>query len=346
MKKVSKKKIITIKTKEELKISSFKKGEVHRVQIQLSDNSLGVPWRVPVIIVRGEKDGPTFGITAALHGDELNGISTIFKLIDSIKVKSLKGTLVLVPISNTPGYLMNQRAFSDKVDLNRIMPGKEEGTASNIYAHYFIKKIISKFDYLLDLHTASQGRVNSLYIRADLENTETRTLAYLQNPQIIVQKFDAEGTLRSWANHHGIPAITIEIGNPSAFQAELVDETLDGILNTLRHYKMIPGKVRDMIENSVICDHSYWIYSKKGGIIDVYPKLTDHVKKGDLIARVFDVFGQIKEEIYADRAGVVIGKNTKPNADSGTRVVHLGVNLMEVIPETNPAHEDFLDYDA
>jgi len=264
--------------------------------------------------------------------------------MNSVKLKSLKGTLVLVPISNTPGYLMNQRAFSDGVDLNRVMPGKEEGTASNIYSHYFIKKIVSKFDYLLDLHTASTGRVNSLYIRADLENPETRTLAYLQNPQIIVQKFDAEGTLRSWANNHGIPAITIEIGNPNAFQHSLIDETLEGILNTLRHLKMIPGKVKDMIENTVICDHSYWIYSKKGGIIDVYPHLADHVKKGDLIATVFDVFGQVKEEILADRAGVVIGKNTKPNCDSGTRVVHLGVNHMGAMPETVPGHEDYNEY--
>ena len=134
-------KVISVKAKEELRISSLKKGEVHRVQIHLSDNALGVPWRVPLIIIRGVEKGPTVGLTAALHGDELNGISTIYKLIEEINPKKLKGTIVMVPISNVPGYLMNQRLFSDNVDLNRIMPGNPEGNTSQLYAHYFITKI-------------------------------------------------------------------------------------------------------------------------------------------------------------------------------------------------------------
>ena len=334
-------KVISVKAKEELRISSLKKGEVHRVQIHLSDNALGVPWRVPLIIIRGVEKGPTVGLTAALHGDELNGISTIYKLIEEINPKKLKGTIVMVPISNVPGYLMNQRLFSDNVDLNRIMPGNPEGNTSQLYAHYFITKIVSKFNYLLDLHTASHGRVNSLYIRADIENEETRTLAYLQNPQIIVKKFDVEGTLRSWANDNGIPAITIEIGNPNAFQHKLVDETLEGILNTLRFLEMIDGEIKDMVTDAYVCDHSYWIYSNRGGIVDVLPRLADEVKAGDVIAKVYDVFGQVKEEIKANRSGVVIGKNVRPNCDAGTRIVHLGVNIFEPDTENIPGHDDF-----
>lgn len=333
--------ILTVKIKEELKISSLRRGKVHRLHIQISDNSLGVPWKVPLVIIRGAEKGPTLGLTAALHGNELNGISTIFKLIDEIDPQKLRGTLVLVPVSNIPGYLMNQRYFSDNVDLNRIMPGKSSGSTSHIYAHFFIKKIVSQFDYLLDLHTASHGRVNSLYIRADIETEETRTLAFLQNPQIIVKKYDEEGTLRAWANENGIPAITIEIGNPNAFQHSLIDETLEGILNTLRYFQMIDGEVKDMLGDAILCDNSYWIYSTKGGIIDVFPQLTDKVVKGQTIAKVYDVFGQVREEVKADRSGVVIGKNIRPNCDAGTRVLHLGVNLMEPDPEMIPGNEEF-----
>lgn len=335
------KKILVIKAKEELKISSLKKGEVHRLHIHLSDNSLGVPWRVPVIIVRGEGNGPTLGLTAAVHGDELNGISTIFKLIEEVNPKKLNGNLVLVPIVNVPGYLMNQRRFSDNIDLNRVMPGAPTGKASDIYVHHFIQKIVRKFDYLLDLHTASHGRVNSLYLRADLENEETRTLAYLQNPQIIVQKYDDDKTLRGWANDNGIPCITIEIGNPNAFQHALIDETLDGIVNTMKYLKMLKGRVKNMVNDAYVCDHSYWIYSSKGGIVDVFPKLADEVKAGQIIAKVYDVFGQVKEEIEADRNGVVIGKNISPNGEAGTRLLHLGVNVMDPMPETIPGHKDF-----
>lgn len=338
-------KVITIKSKEELRISSLKRGEVHRVHIHLSDNALGVPWRVPLIIIRGVNKGPTLGITAAVHGDELNGISTIFKLIEQVDPEKLSGTLVLVPISNVPGYLMNQRTFSDGVDLNRMMPGKPDGNSSDLYAYYFTSKIISKFNYLLDLHTASHGRVNSLYIRADIENEQTRTLAYLQNPQIIVKKFDVEGTLRSWANSNGIPAITIEIGNPNSFQHSLIDETLEGITNTMKYLEMIDGEVEDLVTDAYICDHSYWIYSSKGGIVDVYPELADEVKCGDIIAKVYDVFGHVKESIKANKSGVVIGKNIRPNCESGTRILHLGVNLIQADPEDIPGHEDFEEVD-
>lgn len=336
--------VINIKSKDDLDIHELEEKEVHRILVHLTDNSLGVPWRVPLVVVKGKDEGPVLGITAALHGNELNGISTIFKLIKEVDPTKLRGTLVLVPISNVPGYLAKQRYFSDAVDLNRIMPGKPEGVTSNLYAHQFTHKIVKKFDYLLDLHTASYGRVNSLYIRADLENEETRTLAYLQNPQIIVQKYDEEGTLRGWANDNDIPSITIEIGNPSAFQHTLIDETLEGILNTMKHYKMIDGEVEDMVTDAIICDNSYWIYSKKGGIVDVIPALADKVASGQVIAKVYDVFGQVKEEIKADRNGVVIGKNINPNCDAGTRVLHLGVNLIEPLPATIPGHDDFNEH--
>ncbi|MFZ9002205.1 MAG: succinylglutamate desuccinylase/aspartoacylase family protein [Bacteriovoracaceae bacterium] len=336
--------ILTIKTKDDLKINALKKGTIHRLQIHLSDNSLGVPWRVPLVIIRGIENGPIFGLTAAIHGNELNGISTIFKLIEEVDPSKLKGTLVLSPISNVPGYLMNQRYFSDNIDLNRIMPGKPQGKTSDIYAHHFVTKIVSKFDYLLDLHTASHGRVNSLYLRADIENEETRKLAYLQNPQIIVKKYDEGGTLRSWANDNGIPTLTIEIGNPNTFQHPLIDETLEGIMNTLRYLGMLKGKVKNLVTNAIVCDQSYWIFSKKGGIVDVLPNLADEVKEGQVIAKVYDVFGNVKEQIQADRSGIVIGKNVRPNCDAGTRVLHLGVNIIEPNPQMIPGHEEYEEF--
>lgn len=317
--------VIILKTKEELKLSGLARGEIHRLYIQISDNSLGVPWRVPITIIRGAQKGPVLGITAALHGNELNGLFTIFKLIKEVKPQNLSGTLILVPISNLPGYLANQRNFSDNVDLNRIMPGSPEGVSSSIYAHQFVDKIVKNFDYLLDLHTASQGRVNSLYLRADLDNESCKTLAYLQHPQIIVNKYDEEGTLRAWANEHNIPAITIEIGNSNSLQHTLIDETLVGILNTLRHLKMIKGKVVDMTSDATICERSYWIYSRKGGIVDVLPNLADFVQKNQVIAKIYNVFGEVKEEMKADSDGIVIGKNTSPNCDAGTKILHLGM---------------------
>lgn len=321
------KKVIQVKSRDELKLSSLAKGQVHHVHIHIPGSPFGNPWKVPVIVARGLKDGPVLGVTAAIHGNELNGMSTIFKLFRNIKPEKLAGTLIAVPICNVPGYLLKQRYYSDGEDLNRKMPGNEFGKKpSEVYNYYLTSKIIKQFDYLLDLHTASSGKINSLYIRADLEDPKCRMLANLQNPQIIVQKYDEEGTLRSWANSQNIPTITIEIGNPNIFQQDLIDDTLEGITNTMRSLKMIPGKVKNHTEDSVICSSSFWIFSRVGGVIDVLPALTKKLKKGDLVARVYNVFGEIVEEILSPKDGVVIGKNTSPSCEAGSRILHLGIS--------------------
>lgn len=317
-------KVQTLKTKDELKISSLKKNEVHHFHIHTSSNPLGLPWRVPVIVARGAKEGPVLGITAALHGNELNGLSTIFKLFRKIDLSKLAGSIVAVPVVNVPGYLNKIRYFTDGTDLNRVMPGNPKGKPADVYAHFITDKIIRHFDYLLDLHTASFGKINSLYIRADLDNPETKKMAFMQNPHIIVQKYDEQGTLRAWANSQNIPCITIEIGNPNTFQHNLIDDTLDGIMNTLRGLKMIPGRVKNYMDNTVICESSFWVYTDIGGIVDVLPILGQMVKKDELIATVYNVFGEVKKQVYAKEAGVVIGKNVSPCCESGDRLVHLG----------------------
>ncbi len=332
-------KVLQVKSSEDFNLEELKRGQIHRLNIHIQKNALGIPWKIPLLVARGHVSGPTVGICAAIHGNELNGIPTIFKLFDLINPKELKGTLVAAPVVNIPGFLAGQREFSDKKDLNRVMPGKEKGTSSDMYAFHFAHKIIKKFDYLLDLHTAGAGKINSLYVRADLSNEMCKKMALLQNPQIILNKYDEKGTLRAWANGQQIPTITIEIGNPSRFQHDLIDSTLEGILNLMKHLKMMKGKVphESDLAQIVTCRKSYWVSTYTGGIIDVLPQLTERVQKNQIIARVYDVFGRIQDEIIAPENGIVIGKNTNPVCESGTRILHLGIysRAKEKIPSTS-----------
>lgn len=319
-------KTLQIKTREELSLSSLKRGQIHHIQLHIPGSSMGTPWRVPLIVARGIHKGPVLGITAAVHGNELNGLSTIFQLFKKMDPSQLAGTLIAVPISNVPGYIAGQRYFPDGQDLNRRMPGKLNAKMpSDVYNYFFTSKIIKHFNYLLDLHTASVGKINSLYIRADLEDPVCSQLAYWQNPHIIVQKYDENGTLRAWANSQKIPSVTVEIGNPNTFQQDLIDDCLDGIINTLAGLKMINKEVRDYTGNSHICSSSHWIYSPDGGILDVPAKLAENVKKDQIIANIYDVFGSLKSVVKADTDGVVIGKTISPNCIAGSRIVHLGV---------------------
>lgn len=318
-------KIIKIKTKEKISLKSLKPG-LHKFNIAIPGNPMGTPWQIPCIILKGNKSGPTLGVTAALHGDELNGINTIFKLFEKLdSEQDFSGILMAVPIVNVPGFMLEQREYSDGKDLNRRMPGKLDAQfPSDVYNHYLTSKIVKLFDYHLDLHTASVGRVNSLYIRVDLNDEKCKELAYLQNPHLIVSKYDEEGTLRAWANSIGIPSITIEIGNPNTFQPKLIDETLEGIFNTMKFLKMIPGDVKNYMSDTIICDSSAWENSSKGGLLEIKTQLTEVVEKGDIVAVIYNVFGDIIEEITAGHKGIVIGMRTKPNCNAGDRIVHLG----------------------
>ena len=164
---------------------------------------------------QGAFEGPILGITSALHGNELNGIPLIFRLIRELDIGVLQGTVVAVPVVNGPGFLRHSRYFHDGQDLNRLFPGNPKGNCGQQYVYQFLEKIVKKFDYNVDLHTASFGRINSLYVRADMNNRVTNNMAMLQEAQIIVHNTAPDGSMRSAAMKLGIPSITVEIGDPS-----------------------------------------------------------------------------------------------------------------------------------
>ena len=286
---------------------------------------MGVPMHLPIIIARGNTEGEVVGLTAAVHGNELNGIPVIQRLFKEIEVDKLKGTIVGVPIINVPSYLRKKRRFIDGTDLNHIMPGKANGTVSQVYAWRVVNKIIKHFDYLLDLHTASNGRVNSYYIRADMSDEIVRKMALLQNAQIIVHNPPSDGTLRGTADELEIPAITLEVGNPNLFQKGMIRDGLTGIHNLLGYLKVTDSEVEEHSAETVICKKSYWIYTDTGGLLTVHPEVTQMVKRGEVIATMRDVFGDVLREYTAPENGIVIGKSVSPVNQAGGRILHLGI---------------------
>jgi len=298
---------------------------VHRFRVETVPNATGEIMTVPVLVKKGKKSGPIVGFTAAVHGNELNGLHVIHRLFDEISDETLNGTVVAVPVCNLPGFLNNQREFSDGQDLNRCFPGKHKGTPSDVYAYSLMENVISQFDYLIDLHTASAGRINSLYVRADLKNPETKKMASFQHAQIYVHNAGGDGTLRAAACERGIPAITLEIGDPSRIQRSLVARTLDGVLEYLSALSMLNFNSTEPSEEPVICDRSYWIFTDVGGVLQVLPDLTQRIKQGDCIAIQKNLFGDLIKRYFAPEDGIVIGKNVNPAASAGARLLHLGI---------------------
>lgn len=310
---------------EELVIEEVPRGQITKYWLHLVTDGMGLPVYVPVIVARGEKEGNVLGLTAAVHGNELNGISVIQRLFRELDINSLHGTIVGIPVVNIPALLRNQRSFMDGVDLNHIMPGKANGNVSEVYAHRIVNRLVRHFDYLVDLHTASFGRVNSYYVRANMDDPETRQMAILQNAQIIVHNPPLDGTLRGAAAAMGIHAITLEVGNSNTFQKRLIRSGIEGIHNLLIELDMFADTIEPPDELPIICQRSYWIYTDTGGILSVLPNVVDFVEKGQHIATMRNIFGETVQEYFAPEAGVVIGKSVDPINQTGGRILHLGV---------------------
>ena len=314
-----------VKTIESLEPELLPKGQVSRFYVKILADGLGEAIRLPLIAARGHKDGPCFGVTAAVHGNELNGIPVIHRLMERVDVARLRGTLVALPVFNAPGFLNHRRAFGDGTDLNHIMPGKANGNEAEVYAHRVLQRVVKRFDRMIDLHTASFGRVNSLYVRADMTQPVTAKMAFLQRPQIIVHNPPCDFTLRGAAMELGIPAITVEIGDPQVFQPNLIRGSLVGLRSVLADMGMIAKRPVREGPRPIICERSYWIYTDHGGLLEVFPSVAERVQAGQPIAQLKDLFGQVTREYLAPQDGVVIGKSVNPVARTGARILHLGV---------------------
>lgn len=216
---------------------------------------------------------------------------------------------------------------------------KKNGSTPQVYCYNLLNRVVKKVEYLLDLHTASKGRVNSLYVRANMTDPDTRAMAQLQNPQIIVHNTSPDGSLRGAAMELGIPAITVEIGDPSRFQKRFIRSALMGVTNIMSHLKMVVEDTTTPPEDDpVICAKSYWIFASQGGILNVLPDVNTWVKGGEAIATLHNIFGKLEATYYAPEDGIVVGKNVDPVCQSGNRILHLGVVSSEFPTVSNDGH--------
>lgn len=311
----------------ELKLDDFPKGKVSSCWIHLINSGIGSPIRVPVVVARGTTPGKVLGLTAAVHGDELNGIAVLQELFGFLEPKSLVGDVVGVLAVNVPGVLAGTRKFNNGVDLNTISPGKPDGTESDVFINRVINRIVNRFDYLIDLHTASRGRVNSYYIRADMTNPMSATLARLQNADIILSNVPSDGTLRGNAAKDGIAAITAELRDPGVFQDDVTQGALVGIKNVLYHLGFLEGMVSCPVGSTPVCGRSRWLYTDQGGILKVDVKTREQVKKNQNIATVRTIFGEITASYKAPEDGLIIGHSINPINQTGSRIIHLGADV-------------------
>ncbi|MGB0896287.1 MAG: succinylglutamate desuccinylase/aspartoacylase family protein [Flavobacteriaceae bacterium] len=314
----------------ELNINTIKNYSISHFWLKINSDEFSRDGYIPLIIIKGKYSSPVIGVSAALHGNELNGISIIHKLVENINLENLKGTIVAIPGMNNYAISNYTRKFSDGEDLNRIFPGKESGNSSEQYVWNINQKILSNIDYLVDMHTASFGRINSLYVRADMNNKIIANMAnaidadIILNSTGIVPEYSTK-TFRTEAMKKNIPAVTVEYGNPQVFQPIFIRRGVEGLVNLFNHLNIYESKNKAITSKAILCEKSYWIYTDMGGILDMKVDLKQVVKKGEVLAILRNPFGEIIKEYLAPEKGIIIGRSTNPINTSGGRIVHLGI---------------------
>lgn len=315
-----------------LHLEDLPAGQITRYWLHIINNGLGEPIRIPILIAKGVEEGPVVGLNAALHGDELNGINVVQELFRELRVAELKGTVIGILAANVPGVLTGQRRFNDQFDLNRQAPGSENGTPSRVFIHRLIERVISKFHYLIDLHTTGRGKENCWHIRADMTDPATARLAQLQNPEVIIHSEAGGETLRGYCSSIGIKSLTLELKDPMVFQREVVQDAVVGIRNVLIDLGMIEGGLLCSIYPTVFCRNSKWFRSQEGGILITHHAIMDKIEEGEVMAEVRNIFGETQKEFTTPIGGIVLAKNTNPICQTGMGIMNIGYDIEELPP--------------
>ena len=301
------------------------RGEKKRLAWSAGQSFAGRSIDTPVVVIRGIYPGPKLCLTAAVHGDELNGVEIVLRLVNSIKPKELRGTLIAVPIVNILGLTRNSRYLPDRRDLNRYFPGNVRGSAASRIAHAFFHQVITHCDYLVDFHTGSGKRTNLPQLRADLNDPNVYQFTQNFGATVVMHHSGNPGMLRKAAIDAGIPAVTFELGEPGTLQIKHVEygiaaiETLMAKLDMLKRFRL-------WSEPQPRYYNSTWIRTDYGGVLISKIKLGDSVAQNDLLGWISNPISNERTPIHANVGGRILGMALNQFVLPGFAAYHIGVD--------------------
>lgn len=274
--------------------------------------------------VVGRQAGPTLLISAAIHGDEINGVEIIRRLLRHPSLAQLRGTLLAIPVVNVHGFLHQTRYLPDGRDLNRSFPGSSKGSLAARVADKFVNLILSRCDYAVDLHTGTRHRTNLPQIRVDLSNEESRALGKAFGVPVLLHSRLRDGSLREEAAERGIPFLLYEGGESLRFDEFSIRVGVRGVMNVMRHLGMLRRPSRKRPEPAPYQSRrSTWVRASNSGVLRTLIKIGSKVSEGDLLAIVGDPMGDEETGIYCPEDGIVIGRLNLPLVSEGDAIFHI-----------------------
>jgi predicted deacylase len=317
-------------------------GTRSSIKLELPGLYTSDPLHMLVHVIHGRHDGPVVFVSAAVHGDEINGVEIIRRLLHAPQIKRIAGTLILVPIVNLFGFYNRSRYLPDRRDLNRSFPGSEGGSMAGRLARVFMSEIVERADVGIDLHTAAVHRDNLPQIRADITDPLLQPLAKAFSTPVLLHSAAPSGSLRGSAAEQGISVMVYEAGEALRFDETSIRIGVRGVTNVLRQLAMLPAGKRKSSKPSAELRNSTWIRAPQSGILRSQAALGNLVRSGDALGIVADPSGSSEMTVESPFDGVVIGRTNLPLVFEGEAVFHIGRTRQTSLLEhhLDALHED------
>jgi len=295
-----------------------KPGQRANLSLPVADLYTSTSLSMPLQVICGRREGPVLFVSAAIHGDELNGVEIVRRLLRLKALGSIRGTLIAVPIVNVHGFLHQSRYLPDRRDLNRSFPGSAKGSIAARLANTFFTQIVSRADYGIDLHTGAINRSNLPQIRGNLDDAKTLELANCFGVPVIINANIRDNSLRASVAELGVPVLIYEAGEALRFDEISIRAGLRGILNIMRLIGMLPAKqAAKRTVKPVLARSTSWVRAPSSGIFNTKVKLGNSVSKGQRLATISDPLGRSSDVMVAPFDGIIIGRSNLPLAHEG-----------------------------
>lgn len=307
----------------EISGETIRRGQQRVVEIPVGQLSSGVDLTMPVRVIRGRQPGPVLFVSAALHGDEINGVEVIRRLLHLKLLQRLSGTLIAVPVVNVFGFNAHSRYLPDRRDLNRSFPGSERGSLAARLANIFLEEIVSRSDFGVDLHSAAIHRSNLPQVRINAYSDPLLDLARAFGSPVIIQNNGPHGSLRAAAADLDVEVMLYEAGEALRFNEWAIRAGVRGVTSVLRTLKMLPVQPAAKKTHSLIASRTTWVRAGQSGIMSMRCHLGQFVREGQLLGTLAEPLGGTVTEVTATTDGVVIGRTELPLVHQGDALIHL-----------------------
>jgi len=299
-------------------------GESKDLRLKISETYTGDAVSLPLRVIRARKPGYRIFVTAAIHGDEINGTGIIHDFLFGEPFVVERGAVILAPVVNVFGFEAHDRYLPDRRDLNRCFPGSPSGNLASRMAHTLMQEIAMKCDFGIDLHSAAQQRTNFPNVRADLSNKAAKRLATAFGCALVVDGKGPVGSFRRESTKAGCPTIILEAGEPYKIEPSVLQIGAQGIRNALINLGMMAGEPVQPPYQAIV-RKTLWLRASVAGILKFHVGPGDFVRKGQILATNYSIMGVEQHTLGSPQDAIVLSIATMPAVKPGEPVLHLAI---------------------